>query len=224
MNKRRAGFSLLELTLAMTIAAMLALTMYAAMSFALRARKNTNASVDRMRSANVAMEVLTQDFQNILPPTGILSGAFIGTKASGPNGDADTIEYYCIGRDPELDDQPMGEGVRRVDLLVRTDANPPMLVRQVQRNLLPTVAGDPDEEVLCRNVRSFSLQYFDGLSWLDDWDSTAQGDVLPLAVAMTLELEPPDANAMDPRPVRVTRVIQLSCAKPPDAMTTGGAP
>lgn len=220
---RRTGFSLLELTLAMAITALLALTLYAAMSFALKARSSTMAAVDRMRSVNIAMEVLSQDFQNVLPPTGILSGAFIGQSSTGNNGQkADMIEFYCVGRDPDKDDQPMGEGIRKIDLLVRTDVNPPTLVRQVTRNLLPTVQTDPEEEVLCRNVKSFSLQYFDGQSWLDDWDSTAMGDVLPMAISITLELEPQDPNEPNPQPLRITRVIPFSCAKPSDSSMAGG--
>ena len=209
---RACGFTLIELTIAMAMAAMLLLSLYAAMYVAIHAKRNATANVDRMRSANIAAEVLSQDFQAVLPPTGIFAGTFVGTRTAGPHGNADTLEFYSIGRNQELDDQPLGEGIRRVDLLIRTDVNPPELVRQVQRNLLPTTEPPPDEEVLCRNIRSFTLQYYDGTSWLDDWDSTGQGDALPLAVGFTLEIEPPDPTQSGAAPITVSRVIPLSCA------------
>jgi hypothetical protein len=50
------------------------------------------------------------------------------------------------------------------------------------------------------------------------------GNVLPLAVEMTLEIDvPPQKAGGQPTPYRVVRVIPLACAKPAtDAGTTGG--
>jgi type II secretion system protein J len=222
MRSRRRGFSLIELTLAMTIVVILSLTMYKAMSFALLARHNATAAVDRMRGANIATEVLSQDLQSVLPPTGIFAGAFMGTKVAGPSGRADTVEFYCIGHDAAQDDQPMGEGIRRVDFTLRTDVTPPVLVRQVSRNLLPTVAPPPEEEIVCRNVRAFTIQYYDGQVWQDDWDSTSMGDVLPIAISITLELDPPAGGQADAKPIIISRVLPLACAKSLDAQQGAG--
>jgi type II secretion system protein J len=206
----------------MTIVVILALTMYKAMNFALQARRNATAAVDRMRAANIAADILSQDLQSVLPPTGIFAGAFMGTKVAGPTGGADTMQFFCIGHDSTHDDQPMAEGIRRIDLALRTDVTPPMLVRQVTRNLLPTVQPPPEEEVVCRNVRAFTVQYFDGVTWQEDWDSTGVGDVLPMAVAITLELDPPEGTQSGAKPIVVSRVIPLACAKTLDAQTGGG--
>ncbi len=222
MRSRRHGFTLIELTLTMAIVVILSLTMYKAMSFALQARRNATAAVDRMRGASIAAEMLSQDLQSVLPPTGIFAGAFMGTKIAGPGGRADTVEFYCVGHDATQDDQPMGEGIRRVDLTLRTDVTPPVLVRQVSRNLLPTVAPPPEEEVICRNVRAFTLQYFDGQVWQDDWDSTGVGDVLPIAVSITLELDPPAGEQPGARPIIISRILPLACAKQLEAQQGGG--
>ncbi len=80
----------------------------------------------------------------------------------------------------------------------------------------------PDEEVLCRNVRSFTVQYFDGTNWQDNWDSTTVGNVLPMAVAFTIELNPANPKNPNATPLRISRVITLPCAKPSNTAQLGG--
>jgi type II secretion system protein J len=222
--KRRGGFSLLELTLAMAMVAMLAVTLYMSLNVVVRARESAAAAVEPMRTAVLAADLMRQDLESVLPPNaaltgnGTLAGPFVGTTANG----ADTLEFCTIGSDGALVDHPLSEGARRVVLAVRTDVNPPALVRQITRNLLPTTAPEVEEEILCRNVKAFTVKYFDGTNWQDSWDSQVMGDVLPAAVEMTLDTNIAGARPGDPaRTYRVTRVIPLICAKPA-GNTTGG--
>jgi hypothetical protein len=85
-----------------------------------------------------------------------------------------------------------------------------VLVRRVEGNLLSPVLLLPDDEVLCRNVGSFNLRFYDGTLWWDSWDAVIESNELPVAVEVTLELEPADGSAKDWR--RFVRVIPLSCA------------
>ena len=55
-------------------------------------------------------------------------------------GDADQVEFFTVGQDePVSPIDPMSEGIRKIQLLVRSDVNPPVLVRRVIKNLRPTV-------------------------------------------------------------------------------------
>jgi prepilin-type N-terminal cleavage/methylation domain-containing protein len=228
MKRLRNGFTLLELTVAMAMVSMLMLSMYTALSVTIRAKRSATAAVAPTRAGTLAADMIAQDLQTVLPPTGLFAGAFIGTQQMGPNGGrADTLEFYCIGSDAGAtgstalgatsQESPLAEGIRRVDLLIHPEVQPPALVRQVSRNLLPTVQPPPEEEILCRGVRSLTIRYFDGEAWQDSWDSTGAGDVLPLAVSVTLEVN--DPQSVDPmaKPLVVSRVIPLACAKPLDA-------
>jgi hypothetical protein len=221
---RRPAFTLMELSLAMGMMAMLALTLYMALSIALRARDSAAANVGPVRAATIAADLIRQDLESVLSPSGNLAGPFIGYPNTGlANGRADTLEFFCVGNDAARVDSPLAEGIRRVDLLVRTDLTPPVLVRQVNRNLLAQAEMPPEEEILCRGVRSFGLRYFDGTLWQESWDSTTMGDVLPTAVEMTLDIDYPRKPGQPPTAYRVTRVIPLACAKPPtDPASTGG--
>jgi len=227
--RRRRGFTLIELTLSLAMVAMLALSMYTALSVAQLARKNGTANVEQMRAITIAAEVLRHDFESVPPPTGTFAGPFVGIRQAGANsngGDADQIEFFSIGEDePIKPDYPMAEGIRKIQFLVRTDVQPPALVRRVIRNLKPTVEPVAEEEIICRDVRSFSVKYFDGLAWQESWDSTTLGDVLPMSVAITLEVNDPTATSPQQAEAnvrRITRVFPLSCGKAVDPLAAMG--
>ncbi|MFI5001928.1 MAG: type II secretion system protein GspJ, partial [Reyranellales bacterium] len=221
---RTRGFSLLELTVAMTMGSMLALSLYLAMHAVIQARRSANRAVASVRAATIAMDLVCSDLQSVLAPKGNYAGPFVGTRQSGTGTDADTLDFFSIGRDgnPPTVDIPWAEGIREVVLALNTDANPPNLVRRVTRNLQPKVQTDPEEEILCRGVRALSIRYYDGTDWQEDWDSTGVGDILPVAVAITIELSDGNTSATQtPNPAnRITRIIPLACA-PPASSTTG---
>jgi type II secretion system protein J len=240
-HRRRRAFSLLELILALAMVAMLSVTLYMSLNIAVRARERATANVAPVRTALLAADIVRQDFESVLPPnqqtTLTLSGPFIGISQSG----ADSIDFYCIGNDAGWNTQPQEqqqggfgrnaaqpqespftEGPRHVMISLRTDIQPPSLVRAVTRNLLAPVLEQPEEEILVRNVKSFTLRYFDGTAWQDSWDSTTLGDILPTAVEMTLETNIDDPKPNQPPTVyRVVRVFPLANAKPADDAAAG---
>jgi hypothetical protein len=217
----------------MAMAAMLALSLYAAMNVALRARTSAENAIAPTRAGMIAIDLVQRDFESVPPPadstsdTLSLGGSFYATHQPAGTGDNDQVEFFSIGADPiegdPADASPLSEGVRRIELYVQSDGPSPVLIRRVTRNLLPAAEAPAEEEVLCRNVRSFSLRYYDGIAWQEDWDSTTLEDALPLAVAITLELGDSDPN----KPAkRVTRVVPLACAPPAastDMTMIGGA-
>jgi prepilin-type N-terminal cleavage/methylation domain-containing protein len=229
-RRRRTGFSLLELTLAMSIAAMLAVTLYTAMAAAVKARRSINNAIEPTRAVNIAGEMITEDFKNVPQlHAGGLADSFEAVHQTGlPGGDNDTVQFYTIGSDATGsatdDTSPLLEGIRRVELAVKTDVNPPVLVRRVTRNLLAPTLPVPEEEILCTGVRAFSLRYFDGSVWQTDWDSTQLGDVLPFAVQIVLDLDDPNAQSSGttnstPAIRHTEKIITLPCGK---FATTGG--
>lgn len=216
------GFTLLEVMLAAAIIATIAAALYASLGVAYRARAAAQRQIESMREAHLTMQIITRDFDSILPARAVpedgvlttLAGPFygfatgVGIGASGAH-----LEYYMLGRDPRLAGTPLADGVHRVELLLRTDGGQPVLVRRVESNLLTDVQSDPYEEILASNVRSFVARYYDGYNWLDEWDSTLQGDVLPQAVELTVEFDLPSPR--DPaQPYRAVRIIPLNAGQP----------
>jgi type II secretion system protein J len=232
MNRQRSqprAFSLLEIILVLGMIAIITLAMYNAMNVANKAKRSANDAVEPARAASIAADLIKSDLENILPIKAppAMAYEFEGQhQAGGANGDADTVEFFTIGKDENQQDQPLSEGVRKVVLLLHTDTNPPVLVRQITRDLISQEQQQPEEEVLCTGVRSFSLRYYDGTDWQETWDSTTVGDALPLAVEFTLDIALPgnDPNDQNARTQRITKIVPLACAKPIDTTgdTSGG--
>ena len=137
------------------------------------------------------LNCLKQDVSGVLPATGVLAGAFVGTNSrTGDGKDADSLEFYTT--QVYADDDLLAGGVGKIELTLEEDTDEDRenyrLVRKVTTNLMSPKDLDPEEQVLCRNVTSLNLRYFDGDSWLDEWDSTADANSLPLAMEVDIEV------------------------------------
>jgi hypothetical protein len=106
----------------------------------------------------------------------------------------------------------------------------------VSTNLLMPEPPLPDEEVLCRYVRSFKIYCFDtmALDWVEGaWDSTQEDPLsgqtspagLPFAVRVEMDLEWPAAKPNQP-PIlyHTTRTFMLACWQDPTTVTTATTP
>lgn len=221
-GRRQSGFTLLELLVAMSMVAVLSLSLYASLRIAFKAKESALRGIGPVRASGLAMDLVRQDLESALPPTGLLAGAFLGDVDGGNS----FVEFYASGEGLNVEDFTGQGSVRKVELGVTAlpDGRNNVLVRRLTTNLLAPQVIEPEEEILCRGVRLFTLRYWDGLDWIDTWDSTTLGDVLPGAVEVTLEIAwPPDST--DPeKTYRTTRIFTLACNKEIDeeALATGG--
>src|SRR5258705_2243380 len=165
-RRRRSGFTLLELILALSMVAMLSLTLYMAWTVTIRSKERAFASVAPVRTALLAGDLVRQDLEAVLPCNQMFAGAFVGTSQSG----ADILDFYCLGNDagwhqtPVVEqgqigaaggsgaatgagDVPWSEGPRHVELSLSTDIQPPSLGRSVTRNLLPPTLPPPEDAI-----------------------------------------------------------------------------
>ncbi len=215
------AFTLIELVIAMSMVAVLAMSLYASMRIAFTAQSSADTSLEPPRTASLALNFLREDLQNALPPTGILAGAFLGYDGRADNGrDGDSIEFFSTA--PGKDHISANGDIKKIELLVTDVDGELSLVRRVTRNLLSEVESDPDEEILCRGVASFNLRYFDGTDWQDTWDSTTVDNTLPTAVEVTIELDRKQADGQM-KTNRYINVCAIPCAAPATD-TTGVAP
>lgn len=192
------AFTLLELLVAMVLMVVIASCLYTALYTGFRAKRSALSAVEPTSLAINAIELMKKDTCGILPVGGTLAGTFIGYDSLGVNGvDADSLEFYTTHIYSE-NDNPVG-GLGRIELGLEEDTdllvedvadnrNNYRLVRRITINLLSPRAIEPEEQVLCRNVRSLNFRYFDGDSWLEEWDSTADANSLPLAMEIDIQV------------------------------------
>ncbi len=206
----RRAFTLLEVILALAIMSVLAVTLFSSLSIAFKARDKAQAALEPVREIESVMEIIRGELESALPPRGTSPSTFVGTDYKGTNGyDDDDVVYAtmqpgAIGR-PKLGD------IKRVQLITLLDqANGTrVLVRRVTSNLLsPNPQLLPDDEIICRAVRSFDIMYYDGTEWWQSWDSSLEQESLPIAVQVTLQLEPFGTSSVGPK---ISRIISLPC-------------
>ncbi len=200
----------------MSLVAILALSLYASLRVAFKAKAAAEAAVEPPRTAGLVLDQVAQDLQASVAPTSLLASTFEGTDGTDDRGrPGDDVQFFSVADSP-LHAVANGE-LKNVELAVMTAPNGDhLLVRKVVRNLLsPTATPNPDVEVLCRGVGGWNLRYYNGAEWADSWDSTQQDNTLPAAVEVTLTLDRPNGNVVagdGTRSFRYTRVVPLACS------------
>jgi type II secretory pathway component PulJ len=220
-SNRAAGFTLLELVVALAMVTMIVATLASCLWTAYHAATRTEAAIVPSRQAAIALQYISDDLQNTLQQSPaqavaaqtagatVLTGNFEGTQSQDSRGhEADDVLFYSTAESAQHVDAN-GE-IKQVEITVEQPSNSSdfVLVRRVTRNLLADVQPAPDEEIICRGVSSFTLQYFDGSNWDPTWDSTQEDNTVPAAVQVTLELEEPQANGKM-QTVKYERIISL---------------
>ena len=210
----RRAFTLLEVLLALAIMSVITVALFASLHVAFKARDRSEAALEPVRTSEAVMELVRAELESALPPRGKLVGAFVGTSWQAGGGlEDDELTFYATTTAPAGVFAP-GD-VKQVQLrtLIEQNTGRRVLVRRVVSNLLSPVLVEPDDEILCRGVASFDVIYYDGVQWWTTWDSTYERDSLPVAVQVTLQLDPPMAgpNAGNVRGPRLSRVIQFPC-------------
>ena len=194
----RRGFTLIEMILAIGMAALVLVAVNAVLFTALHLRNSTQAVVDAAAPVDQAATFLRRDLACAVPPTNgtskLLSGSFrVGSLNSA--GIAEPVAIEMITASGALsDDAPWGD-LQRVTYELKNPDNrlaPGMnLVRSVSRNLLAVSTPDVTDQLLLTGVSSLKFSCYDGSQWDDTWDTsnpTATYTNLPLAVRVDIQM------------------------------------
>ena len=235
--RKYKAVTMLELLVAMTLMVVIASCLYTALYTGFRAKRSALSAVEPTSLAINAIELIKQDTYGILPVGGTLAGTFLGNDSLGINGvDADSLEFYTTHIYSE-NDNPVG-GLGKIELGLEEDTDNLAedtvydrdnyrLVRRITTNLLSPRAIEPEEQVLCRNVRSLNFRYFDGDSWLEEWDSTADANSLPLAMEIDIQvLYNTNGSNKEPQVRRLIQSFAIPCggAAQEEGQTENGSP
>lgn len=192
-----AGFTLVEVILAMAICAIVLVAVNAVFATAVRLRDRTSAGVDENLPVERTMEMLRRDLKGVVGPRGYMAGDFkcgaqaMGTSMglSGEAGGAGLDFITAIGR--ITDTAPWGDLQEVVyELKAPTDKNQTGmdLVRCVNPNLLATVTQVPDYQPLLSHVETVDFDCYDGMQWRNTWDTSSGDTNLPTAVRIRIRM------------------------------------
>ena len=199
---------------ATAIVLMLVVSLYASLRTAFKARSTATAAVEMVRKGNMAMEVIKADLRSAVVPTGVLAGEFVGTGNSGMF-DTGAAELSFHSSAVDIEAAPGVGDIKKIEYRCEDGS----LIRAVTTNLLASATPEPRTETLCRGVAGFTLRYFDGSAWVEEWASADLDNRLPLAVEVTLELD--DDAGQDPR--RLTQIVMIPCGNDVSVTNTSAA-
>jgi type II secretion system protein J len=185
------AFTLIEITLALAVSAIVLAAIGGVFYSAVRLRERTMAMVDEAAPLQQTISLLRRDLKGAVLPGGVMAGAMQSGVVSGNLSQLDGIEIYTTTGIIN-DAGPWGD-LQKVTYQLQDPTTGPRtggrdLIRSVTRNLLSTVAEEADDQWLMGNVQDLQFAYFDGTAWNDTWDSTTGQTNLPTAVRVRLQL------------------------------------
>ena len=229
-TRRAAGFTLLELILAVMVTAVVSAALFTSLSGAFRARRQVEDHLSGRETARSVLATVRSDLEAVPPAGGRIGGVLIGENASGMmDSEADALTY--ITANPNLKSAQDLADLRGIELrLLKSESDPDhyVLARLVTGNLLATVTPEPSLQVLARRVVSLNFRYYDGGDWVDEWDSTERDNALPLAievslvVAPTLSREPKDQDEIEKHYIKMSQTVRLPAAVEANGGGQGG--
>ena len=222
-NKRlnRAGFTLMEVMFATMAFALILLVMQMTFSGALGLRNRVQKRVDQQAILSQAMMVMKRDLENMIVTGGVMAEGIICTEMGSPDMPNDQLEFYSTTA--VVSDQfPWGD-VQKVGYLLGVDpiqtvtTNLGQALMRMSLNTLPLEENEepPVETLMLDNVRSMQFEFFDGLQWIQTWDSNVNEPAVPLAVRAMVEVFTNTPNPTG-RQTRICEIlVPILTIKPP---------
>jgi len=186
-----AGFTLLELLVALAIFGFLAAVMYAGTNLVIEERAIIAERLDELKAVQRSVRLLQTDLSQIAPRAvrdDLGRGrvpALITDRLGGLK-----VRFSRMGwRNPSPESKPRGN-LQRVQY--RYDADTNTLFRDYWPVMERTLATEAREQAVLQGVLAFDIEFLEGDNWTEDWPSMGSGNsntALPRAVRYRLELE-----------------------------------
>ncbi len=197
MNNMHA-FTLIEMVLAIGVAAIVLIAVNTVLFAALRLRDTTADVVDAATPLDQAVTFIRRDLQCVVTPTNgttkVLSGDFRAGNVSSA-GVPEPVAVEMFTATGALSANAPWADIQRVtyELKQPTDRNAvgKDLYRSVVRNLLTMTTPDVEDQLMLSGVQSIKFSCFDGSQWQDTWDTTGVTSTytnLPLAVRVDIQM------------------------------------
>ena len=198
------AFTLVEMILAIGVAALVLVAVNAVLFTSLHLREVTTNVVDAATPVDQTVTCLRRDLQCIVTPTNgtskILSGSFRVGNGISSVGVSDPVAAEIYTASGALSANTPWADIQRVTYELKNStavSGRRDLYRSVTRNLLSVSTPDVADQLMLSGVQSVKFSCYDGAQWNDTWDTTDPTSVntnLPLAVRVEIKLAGSDKN------------------------------
>ncbi len=214
---RASGFTLIEMVLAIGVAAMVLIAVNTALFASLRLRDATQNLVDAATPLDQALTVIRRDLQCVVTPTNgtskILSGSFRAGNINSP-GVSEPVAIEMFTATGALNASVPWADIQRVTYELKPPADRDAvgrdLYRSVVRNLLSFTTPEVQDQFLLSGVQDIKFSCFDGAQWQETWDTTGATSTytnLPLAVRVDILMA--GENRADAQPIELVVPIDV---------------
>ncbi|UCD00355.1 MAG: prepilin-type N-terminal cleavage/methylation domain-containing protein [Phycisphaerales bacterium] len=185
MSLRRAGFTLVEVLVASTIAVFIAMVAAAALRTMTASSDAVDRNIDAAAEVRFAANMIARDLQNFYRTDDIEQTKLIGMLDSGSaDVTASHIIFYTVNRIKARPDQPEGD-IYEVEYYLSQD-------EEERSRLMRRLWPNPSEElepggmltVIAEDIELFDIEYFDGEGYVYEWPEEMQS--LPELITVTL--------------------------------------
>ena len=192
------AFTLIEMVLAIGVAAMVLIAVNTVLFASLRLRDATTDVVDAATPLDQTASFIRRDLQCVVTQTNgtskVLSGDFRAGTVNSP-GVPEPVAIEMFTATGALSANAPWADIQRVtyELKQPTDRNAvgKDLYRSVVRNLLTLTTPEVQDQLMLSGVQNIKFTCFDGAQWQENWDTTGVTSIetnLPLAVRVDIQM------------------------------------
>ena len=202
-NNEKA-FTLVEMILAIGVAALVLVAVNAVLFTALHLREVTTDVVDAATPVDQTFTFLRRDLQCVVTPTNgtskVLSGSFRLGNGLSSAGVSDPVAAEIFTATGALSASAPWADIQRVTYELKnstTVSGQRDLYRSVTRNILSVNTPDVADQLMLSGVASVKFSGYNGSQWLETWDTSDVSSIntnLPLAVKVEIKLAGSDAK------------------------------
>ena len=198
--KKNAGFTLVEMLVAMVILAIVLMTAYRVFSSSYSALHHVNPDRDLFHTARVILDRMTDEIQSAYYDPGLKYTGFVGENDEEDEAPRDSLTFSAMANFYWI---KKIEGINESDFLKisyaligdEEDTAVTRLIRRQDPAFGPfeddpeqISSGDRGVHQLADGVWGIDFRYFDGKEWVEEWNS-GEEDSLPRGVEVKLILE-----------------------------------
>lgn len=230
--RTRAGFTLLEVVVALAVLALIGLMTFTTISSTLRARDYLEEDDAQNQSARFALARIRRDLELAWLTPNVQAVNSFRTLFVAQNEDPDRLWFATLSHQRLFQD---ARECDQTEVTYWTEDDPTIDGAQVLlRREAPRIDQEPElggaPLPLAYGVRTFDVTFLDPTNneWKEEWDTTGADTAsrLPRAARIVLELLGPDADdpeKMVPRTYLTTVILQYGPPLQKDALSSGQA-
>ena len=207
----RSGFTLMEVMFATMAFALILLVMQMTFSGVFDLRNRMQKRVDQYAVLNQVMSIMKRDLENMIITGGLMAEGMVCTGLGSSDMPNDQLEFYSTtavvsDQFPWGDVQQVGYLLEEGSILT-VNTNRGQALMRLSLSSMPIEANEepPVETLMLENVRSLQFEFYDGVEWLQTWDSTINEPAVPLAVRARIEVFTDNTNPTG----RETRIWEM---------------